>query len=229
MARIVAPNRGYNGRIGNVEFKDGVAETDDPAVISYCRGAGYEVDGQTVEQEPAETVERVDSRDVEQVRSGTALRDAAVAPKPEDFLPPTNAGEADPHGPEVVAPGAHAVPPAPIAPGPVPADPGEQAAKETDLAERVLVERQPVPEAVAETAGQAAARRPAKSAPKSAWVDYAVARGAARDVAEEATKADLIAVYGDEREPTQDPAEGEQDSTDPADEPPADPDGEQGG
>jgi hypothetical protein len=31
------------------------------------------------------------------------IRDAAVDPRPEDFLPPTNAGQANPHGPEVVA------------------------------------------------------------------------------------------------------------------------------
>lgn len=39
---------------------------------------------------------------------GTPLRDAAVDPRPEDYLAPTNAGEpgplGDPHGPHVVAP-----------------------------------------------------------------------------------------------------------------------------
>lgn len=51
----------------------------------------------------------VDPRDIaEPTQVGTPLRDAAVDPRPSDFLPPTNAGEANPHGPEVVAPGLHA-------------------------------------------------------------------------------------------------------------------------
>ena len=50
---------------------------------------------------------------------GSPLRDAAVDPKPWDFLPPTNAGEADPHGPLVVAPGIHGVGPKPIRGGEV--------------------------------------------------------------------------------------------------------------
>lgn len=45
----------------------------------------------------------VDARDVEVIRIGTPLRDAAVDPRPGDFLVPTNAGLADPHGPRVVA------------------------------------------------------------------------------------------------------------------------------
>jgi hypothetical protein len=42
-----------------------------------------------------------------------------------------------------VAPGIHAVGPAPIAPGPVPADTKAQDDKETALAQHVLVEGQP--------------------------------------------------------------------------------------
>ncbi|MEK8108664.1 hypothetical protein NKG94_34520 [Micromonospora sp. M12] len=48
MARIEAPNKEYNGQIGDAVFKDGVAETDDPAVIQYCQGAGYKVSGKTL-------------------------------------------------------------------------------------------------------------------------------------------------------------------------------------
>ncbi|GII84592.1 hypothetical protein Ssi03_25820 [Sphaerisporangium siamense] len=186
MARIVAPNREYNGTIGDVQFENGVAETDNPAVIAYCRGAGYEIDGHTEQREQAEPV---DSRDVEYVRLGTPLRDAAVDPRPEDFLPPSSAGEADPHGPRVVSPGAHAVPPAPIVPGPVSPDPDEQQAAETEVAQRVLVEGQPAT-VVAERS------RPPQSAPKAAWVDYAVSQGADREQAEATSKADLIDRYG---------------------------------
>lgn len=187
MAKIYAPNEEYDGRVADVRFDKGVAETDDPAVIGYCRGAGYRID----DQEPAtpEAEQDIDPRDVVPAQVGTPLRDAAVDPAPEDFLPPTNAGEANPHGPEVVAPGVHAAPPAPIVPGPVPHDPDEQAEKETDAARRVLVEGEPA------TAATDVAR-PAQSAPKAAWVDYAVARGEDRATAEEANKADLIDKYG---------------------------------
>lgn len=41
------------------------------------------------------------------IHSGTRLRDAAVDPRPEDYRPPTNAGEpgelGNPHGPHVIA------------------------------------------------------------------------------------------------------------------------------
>lgn len=41
------------------------------------------------------------------IQVGTPLRDAAVDPRPGDFLPPTNAGEpgpeGNPHGPSVVS------------------------------------------------------------------------------------------------------------------------------
>jgi hypothetical protein len=53
-----------------------------------------------------------DPRNLATVQHGAPLRDAAVNPKPVDYLPPINAGEAgelgNPHGPTVVAPGIHA-------------------------------------------------------------------------------------------------------------------------
>lgn len=84
----------------------------------------------------------MDARDAsEPIPVGTPLRDAAVDPKPWDFLPPTNAGEADPHGPLVVAPGIHGVGPKPIRGGEVFVDnPEKQEKAETALAEAVLVE-----------------------------------------------------------------------------------------
>jgi len=87
----------------------------------------------------------IDARDAaEPIMVGSPLRDAAVDPKPWDFLPPTNAGEADPHGPLVVAPGLHGVGPKPIRGGEVFVDaPKKQAKAETDLAQAVLVDGQP--------------------------------------------------------------------------------------
>lgn len=87
----------------------------------------------------------IDARDAaEPIMVGSPLRDAAVDPKPWDYLPPTNAGEADPHGPLVVAPGIHGVGPKPIRGGEVFVDnPEQQDEAETALAEKVLVEGEP--------------------------------------------------------------------------------------
>lgn len=44
-ARITAPVEGYTGDgPGGVPFTDGVAVSDDPAIIGYCQGAGYRVE-----------------------------------------------------------------------------------------------------------------------------------------------------------------------------------------
>lgn len=134
--------------VGGLVFTDGVAETDDPAIIGYAERHGYGVGhrkptGETVEDLP-------DSRDIHAdspVMVGTLLRDAAVDPKPEDYLPPVNAGKADPHGPEVVAPQLHGAGVGPIAPGAVTED------KEAALAEAVLVDGQDVGEATQAQAG----------------------------------------------------------------------------
>lgn len=105
MAKIKAPSETFNGEVGGAQFVDGIAETDNQAVISYCRGAGYTVSGKT--RALPETPEAPDPRDVPDPEAST-LRDAAVDPEPGDFLAPTNAGEANPHGPDVVAPEIHA-------------------------------------------------------------------------------------------------------------------------
>lgn len=169
MTQIYAPDPKATGKswYGPVEldFHDGVAEVDgdlSDGLKHYLAAAGYGIDGPAPDrgdQEPA-----VDSRDVDVVE-GNPLRDAAVDPHPEDFLPPVGAGEADPHGPHVVAPGVHAANmPKPIHPGPVgrsgnldtpdtPDDPSvvkdtdAQSENESNLAAAVLIDRQPVPDA----------------------------------------------------------------------------------
>lgn len=147
MAKIEAPNKGYNGAgPGGTAFVDGVAETDDEAALNYFRDAGYTVDGKRAGAE----ADVVDSRQVEQEVVGTPLRDAAVDPRPEDFLPPINAGEADPHGPTVVAPEVHASGPAGVRPGVVHVDDlGKQQARESAYAEARLIEQATAGEAVA--------------------------------------------------------------------------------
>lgn len=150
--RVYAPVKDFDGEVAGVRFEKGVAEVEPgSAAYRYFRTAGYGID-RAAERDVPDAVDPTtigtDGDGITPV--GTRLRDAAVDPQPGDFLPPTNAGQANPHGPEVVSPGLHATPPAPIAPGPVPRDPAEQEAKETALAEAVLVDQQPVPEAVAD-------------------------------------------------------------------------------
>jgi hypothetical protein len=215
MAKITAPVEGYKGRIGDVIFRDGVAETDDIAVIAYCRGAGYKVEGyEQVPTQLEQQQEPVDPRDVDVERVGTPLRDAAVDPRPEDFLPPINAGkpgpEGNPHSGNVVAPGIHAVTgPGPIVPGPVLDDPAGQQARETEAAARVLAGAELVPEVTADMAEQAKVAEgpaeqvepPAGNASTEEWRAYAVDhRGAAPEQVAGMKRDDLREQYGPQPE-----------------------------
>ena len=173
MVKIIAPNREYNGTVGDVQFKDGVADTDNPAVLAYCRNAGYEVGGQTMA--PAEDPAPADPRQVGGGLIGTPLRDAAVDPKPGDFLAPVNAGSANPHGPEVVSPEIHASPgPTPLVPGLVSDVPAEQEARESAAAEQALIEQKPVGDVVRALA-EARPEQPAGNASQEAWADWVLA------------------------------------------------------
>jgi len=197
---IHSPEKGYTGPgVAGLQFEDGRAETDNDMVVRYARKAGYGIDG---EASAPEAPEQPDARNfAEPEVVGTRLRDAAVDPRPEDFLPPTNAGEADPHGPLVVAPGIHASETGPIHPGDVHVDePDIQQAQETALAEAVFVRNEDVTEATRAAAGEGEVHRPAQSATKADWVDYALTSNAdlSREDAEAMTKADLIETYGQE-------------------------------
>lgn len=149
MAKIEAPDSSFNGEIGGVKFENGVAETDNVSVIGYAQSAGYKVSGKTLNPRP--DVEIADPRDLDSEAVGTRLRDAAVDPRPEDFLAPVNAGEANPHGPEVVSPEIHASNgPAGVRPGVVHVDDhGKQEAREKAYAEARLIQQMPAGEAVA--------------------------------------------------------------------------------
>lgn len=153
--KITAPVEGFTGvGVGGLVFDNGVAETDDEAIINYCRGAGYGVDG----AEPPARARRakapapaIDARDAAAPETvGTPLRDAAVDPQDEDFMAPVGAGTADPHGPEVVSPQVHAEGAGDVAPGPVPDAPDEQEAKEGEHATEAMAGR--LPEAPARNA-----------------------------------------------------------------------------
>ncbi|SDM77305.1 hypothetical protein [Streptomyces wuyuanensis] len=168
MARIESPDPQFTGTgPGGIHFQDGVAETDNPAIIGYCQGAGYKVNGEALtDNPPAARVTAVpDPRFVQDVGDTAPLRDAAVDPRPGD-VPPSNAGIANPHGPLVVAPGIGAPPvvEAPDGDGVVPA---------------TEVNQEP----------------PARSASKATWVEYAVAQGLLREDAEKATRDQLADRY----------------------------------
>ena len=217
---ITAPQTDYSGFSAGVTFRDGKGylADDNPGALAYFEANGYTVakggsppDQVPLSVDPAPAPARP-SRDA-------AVEREAAGPLSDAFLPPTNVGPGnDPHGPMVVSPGLHAVPPAPIVPGPVQSDPAAQEEAETTVAQAVLVEGQLVPDAVAtaeapagplalsdaSSAGEgpdAAVRvddgeAPARSAPKAEWVDFAVSQGLGRDAADSATKAELMERYG---------------------------------
>lgn len=210
MVKVYAPNRAYNGISAGVVFTDGVGETDSAAALAYFRRARYGIGEEPAHGSPAPDPSY--ELPPASVKVGTALRDASVEPLPKDFLPPTNAGKADPHGPLVVAPGLHAVPPAPIVPGPVAVgEPRVQEAVETAVAHAVLVEGQPAT-VTAAMAGPRLAREatreeraatedqesgaPKASANKPEWVAYAIAQGMDADEANAAKKVELVERFG---------------------------------
>ncbi|MFC8925228.1 hypothetical protein ACFT43_05010 [Streptomyces albidoflavus] len=109
MATLHSPVPGFTGDgPAGLRFLNGKATTDDPAVIAYARRRGYGV-GSAAPHRP-DPVEPVDPREVEVEQVGTALRDAAVDPHPDDRGAPSGAGKANPHGPDSVAPGIEAAP-----------------------------------------------------------------------------------------------------------------------
>lgn len=154
--RVLAPNREFVGQVAGIQFDHGKASfdrEDNEGAYQYFVSAGYEVDGE-VRNDPAGAYGRAvepaaaapgTPGNEEGITRGPSAKDAAVVknaagPMSDAFLPPTNAGEADPHGPSVVSPGLHAVPPAPIRPGEVFVDDvARQELEETDLARAVLV------------------------------------------------------------------------------------------
>lgn len=190
--KVKAPDPSFEGSVAGVLFKDGVGEFDpkeQPGALGYFQSAGYEVGGKTLVADPPGRYARQPEPaapapgtpdNPEGVTRGAPLRDAAVEPHRDDFLVPTNAGEADPHGPRVVAPGIHALPPAPIVPGQVSGDAKRQDATETAVAAAVLVDETPVPSVMGaiEAAHRAELER---SKPDPDHVDVAAAASSAID------------------------------------------------
>lgn len=185
--KIKSPATNYTGndQYGStvLEFKDGVAEVDElPAGVRlYLQGAGYGIDAAP---ETPEVEAPVDPRGLESERVGTALRDAAVDPREEDFLPPVNAGkegdEGNPHGPNVIAPGIHAATEKVVVPGVVSDDTDKQEAKES------------------QAAGTEASEAPAGNASKDAWHAYALTQGYTEEGLEGRTRDEIRALINEE-------------------------------
>lgn len=195
MAKVQAPNRAYNGPgPGGAVFVDGVATVDDEAALNYYRDAGYTVDGDTADSDEPEGP--ADPRDLEDNVVGTRLRDAAVDPEPGDFLAPINAGEGNPHGPEVISPEIHTSGPKGIRPGEVFVDDhGKQEKREQEFAELVLADQVDANEAVASEVPDLDARGDlGLSDPGSAEIGAAQAT-------EEPTGAEGDAAAGSEEQP----------------------------
>jgi hypothetical protein len=184
--KIKSPATNYTGNDAYgatvLEFKEGVAEVDDlPAGVRlYLQGAGYGIDA---DPEEPETTEPADPREVTEERLGTPLRDAAVDPKPEDFLAPTNAGKANPHGPDVVSPEIHASQGVrPVKGGEVHVgEPAKQDAAETEHA----------------TKGTFEAGAPAGNASKAEWHAYALTQGFTEEGLEGRTRDELRDLFND--------------------------------
>lgn len=180
--------RGYTGEIAGVRFEDGTptGPASDPqarAIIAYAARKGLRVDGDRLVIPDPSADDRPDARTATRQTAGTRLRDAAVDPRARDFLPPVNAGQADPHGPAVVSPEVHGSQGVrPVTPGVVPDAPTTQEGK-----------------AQAHTAEVAdPVERPKDTASKASWVAWAITQGADPDEAAAATKAELIEAHGGE-------------------------------
>lgn len=150
--KVYAPNEEFEGAVAGVAFARGVGEAEleeGSLTRRYFERAGYGIGKRPPKAEPAPepAVSALEASAIASV--GGRLRDAAVDPHPDDFLPPVNAGKADPHGPHVVSPEIHHDGPAGLRPGVVAVDdPSRQSAEESAIAEAVLIDRQDKGEAL---------------------------------------------------------------------------------
>lgn len=170
MAKITAPNRDFNGVSAGVVFENGVGETDDKNALAYFRRKGYGIGNRAPQLVGEAGPEIADPRKVAETRQGTPVRDAAVDPAEGDFLAPTNAGQANPHGPDVVSPQVHASQGVrPVKGGEVHVDdPATQDTAETDHTEAAQDGTVPSSEPVEPPAGNAS---------REAWAEYVTAIG----------------------------------------------------
>lgn len=112
--KITSPIKGYSEttEVGpyTLSFKDGVAEVENlnDGAKAWLKANGYGVGSTKAKRPDDPTPEPTDPRKVTVEQVGTPTRDGAVDPAKGDFLGPVNAGEANPHGSQVVNPEIHA-------------------------------------------------------------------------------------------------------------------------
>lgn len=191
--KITAPIKGHNDTTSvgphTLHFKDGVAEVEhlSDGAKAWLKSHGYGIGSASPKAPEQDAPAPPDPRKVATEQVGTRIRDAAVDPKPGDFLAPTNAGQANPHGPDVVNPGVHAEQGVrPVKGGDVHVgDPEAQNAAETKHAARVL-------------AGQSitSAEQPAGNASTEAWREFALAQGVSVEELDGKSRDELREQYG---------------------------------
>ena len=144
---VRAPEPNYSGMAGAIEFKDGVAILERADTAEWFRRAGYDVTkgGEPLPDGPPPSVAPPRYGEAPWSHDAAVEGKAAEGLRSDAFLPPVGAGEGkDPHGEQVVSPGIHAEDVTPVAPGSVSSVPEEQEAKESELAERVLIDGEEV-------------------------------------------------------------------------------------
>ena len=52
MAKVICPNKDYEGISAGVKFSKGIGECTDPYLIGWFKDKGYTVDSSTEEEEP---------------------------------------------------------------------------------------------------------------------------------------------------------------------------------
>lgn len=206
--------RGYTGEIAGVSFEDGVPvkgskqptnlDSFEQSLVGYMKRHGLGIEDDRLVVLDGTVPQSADPRDIGTKGDGiepvgTKLRDAAVDPRASDFLAPTNAGQANPHGPDVISPEIHGSPSRAVTPGPVPRDPAVQDAKETAAAVEARTDDAPARLTV-DPDYRESIQMPKSGDNKAAWVEYATALGALD--AEDRTKAELIGLYGPDAEAT---------------------------
>lgn len=197
------PIEGHTGitEVGpyTIEFKDGRSvkirrggEDSDlnDGAIAYLKRRGYGI-GTAATRPDVTAPASPDPREVGDEQVGARLRDGAVDPRDGDFLAPTNAGQANPHGPDVVSPQVHASQGVrPVKPGDVHVDdPAAQDKAETAHAE----------DATDGTPVTGGATEPAGNASTDAWREYAHTQALTSDEAaaiDGMSRDDLRARYG---------------------------------
>lgn len=181
--KITSPAEHYTGRsyVGSLilDFEDGVCDYDGelPAgTKSYLLSAGFKVGStqgkptESIDGNPLPDAQTIDARDyAEPTQVGTPLRDAAVDPREEDFLAPTNAGEADPHGLDVVSPEIHA------SQGVRPVKPGDVHVDDTDTQD--VAETEHAEQSTDGTPVDDGPEPPAGNASRDDWAVYVTAIG----------------------------------------------------